>query len=140
MKRKNTKNKIKEIAKKYNLEMVLLFGSQCDKKFIHDENDFDIGFLGKKDLTGKEQVSLNCDLMVFFNSNKIDLTDLKTVNPFLRQEIAQNSQLLYGNQMDYLKFRAFAFRDYIIHQKLFDLGDILIKKRQQLLKEKIYGK
>lgn len=137
----NHNQKIKQIGEKYNLNLFLLFGSQVKgKKNLHQESDFDVAYLSKKKLTGKEQIELNCDLMNIFESDRIDMVNLKNVNSFLRQEIAKNNQLLFGDELDYLEFKAFAFRDYIDHQSLFDLQNILMEKRHQLLKEKIYGK
>lgn len=134
------KQKIRDLAKRYNLKLILLFGSRIKKKFLHLESDFDIAYLGKRDLTGEEEINLNCDLVDIFNSDKIDLVDLKKANPFLRYEVAKNSDLLYGNEIEYLEFKAFAFRDYINHRPLFDLRDFLIERRHKLLKESIYGK
>ncbi|MBU2578882.1 hypothetical protein KKA09_02080 [Patescibacteria group bacterium] len=137
------KQNFEKIAKKYELDLLLLFGSQVkNKKYIHQESDFDIAFAttAKKELNGKELIDLNCDLIDIFNCDRIDMVNLKNEDPFLRQEIAKNSQLLFGDEMDYLEFKAFAFRDYIDHQSLFDLQDILMKKRHQLLGELIYGK
>jgi len=70
---KSHKEKIKEIAKKYDLDLVLLFGSQVkDKKYLHQESDFDIAYLSKKDLNLMEEAQLICDLMPIFKSEKID--------------------------------------------------------------------
>lgn len=135
------KKKINKIAKKYALDLVLLFGSQTkNKKRLHRESDFDVAYLSKRDLPGKEIIDLNCDLIDIFGNDRVDLVNLRRIDPLLRYEIAQNSQLLYGGEMDYLEFKAFAFRDYIAHQNLFDLRELLIKKRQRLLKQSIYGK
>ncbi len=132
--------KIKNIAKKYDLNLLLLFGSQAkDKKFLHKESDFDIAYRSKKDLSGKEIIDLNCDFIDFFHCDRIDLVDLKKDNPLLKYEIAQNSKLLYGEEIDYLEFKALAFRKYVDSQPLFKLQDILIKKRQEFLRNKIYG-
>lgn len=137
----NFQQKIKEIAKKYNLNLVLLFGSQVkNKKYLHRESDFDIAYLSRRELTGKEIIDLNCDFIDFFHCDRIDLVDLKKDNPLLKYEIAQNSKLLYGEEMDYLEFKATAFKSYIDHQPLFKLEDILIRKRHEFLKESIYGK
>lgn len=134
------KQKIDESAKKYSLKLVLLFGSHSREEFLHKESDFDIAYLSEEDLNAREVIDLNCDLMDIFNSDRIDLVDLKKTNPFLRYEIAKNCKLLFGDQMEYLEFKAFAFRDYINHQPLFQLRDFLIKKRQNLLRKSIYGK
>ena len=103
------------------------------------ESDFDIAYRSKKDLSGKEIIDLNCDFIDFFHCDRIDLVDLKKDNPLLKYEIAQNSKLLYGEEIDYLKFKALAFRKYVDSQPLFKLQDILIKKRQEFLRNKIYG-
>jgi len=136
------KRKLKEIAERYRLALMILFGSQVKKQpyQLYQESDFDVAYLSKKDLSGKEIIDLDCDLIDVFNSDRVDLTDLRNANPFLRYEIAKNSQLLYGKEMDYLDFKAFAFKDYINHRSLFELRDFLMKKRHRLLGKFIYGK
>ncbi|MBU4298623.1 nucleotidyltransferase domain-containing protein [Patescibacteria group bacterium] len=136
------KRKLKELAEKYQLRMMILFGSQVRKqpRQLHQESDVDVAYLSKKDLSGKEIIALDCDLIDVFSQDRVDLTNLRQDNPFLRYEIAKNSQLLYGKEMDYLEFKAFAFKDYVNHQPLFDLTSILIRRRHLLLREKIYGK
>lgn len=129
------KKKIQEIAEKYDLKMLLLFGSQLkSKKLLHPESDVDIAYASKKKLTGDETVDLNCDLIDIFEHSKIDMVDLKKAPPLLRFEISQNSKMLFGDEMDYLEFKAQAFRIYIDAKPLFKLRDLLIRKRQELLK------
>lgn len=131
--------KLNKLAEKYQLRLVILFGSRVKEK-LHQESDFDIAYLPKKELSGKGIIDLNCDLMEVFKTDKVDLVDLRKVNPFLRFEIAKKSQLLYGKEMDYLNFKAFAFKDYINHLPLFDLESVLIKRKHELLRKKIYAK
>lgn len=132
------KEKIKRLAGKYQLKLMVLFGSQTKRKRVHKESDFDVAYLSKKDLSGKKIIDLNCDLMEFFQTDRVDLVDLKKADPFLRYEIAKNSQLLYGREMDYLEFKAFAFKDYINHRPLFELRELLMKKRHQSLAKFLY--
>jgi len=134
------KRQIKRIAEKYQLRMMLLFGSQVKRTHLHQESDFDIAYLSKKDLSGKEIIGLNCDLIDVFHNDRVDLVNLRKVNPLLRYEIAKNSQLLFGKEMDYLEFKAFAFKDYINHQPLFELRDFLMKKRHKSLGKFIQDK
>jgi len=134
------KKQFNKIAEKYGLKLLLLFGSQVNKKNLHQESDFDIAYLAERELKGREQIDLNCDLMDIFHSDKIDMVNLKNVDPLLRYEIAINSELLYGDGLDYLESNAFAFRTYIDSQRLFDLEDILVEKRHKLLEQSIYGK
>lgn len=151
------KRKIEEVAEKYHIGLMILFGSRAKKQLrhFHQEADFDIAYLSKsersegedeayasspKDLSGKEIIDLDCDLMDVFSSDRIDLMDLRKANPFLRYEIARNSQLLFGEEIDYLNFKSFAFKDYINHETLFDLSSVLIRRKHELLRKKIYGK
>lgn len=131
------KEKINQCAKKYQLKLMILFGSQVKRS--QKESDFDIAYLSKKDLSGKEIIDLNCDLIDTFNNDRIDLVDLRRANPFLRYEIAKNSQLLFGKEMDYLEFKAFAFKDYVNHRPLFELRDFLMERHHQSLGKFIYG-
>ena len=72
-------------------------------------------------------------------AEKIDLTNLQTATPLLLHEIFENSQLIYGDELDYEEQRARAFRKYIDAQPLFALRRAMIEKRQQQLKKKIYA-
>ena len=126
--------RIGEIAGKYGLKLLLLFGSRAkDKKNIREDSDFDFAYLSEKKLDIKQEIELNCDLIDAFGCDKVDLVDLRKDNPLLRYEIYRNSKLLYGNEIDYLEFKAFAFKDYINHKPLFELRDFLMNKRHKLL-------
>jgi len=39
---------MREIAQKYDLRLVLLFGSQVDGKQLHNESDFDVAYKQEK--------------------------------------------------------------------------------------------
>jgi len=58
---KINKGKIKEIAQKYNLEMVLLFGSQVNGRTKPD-SDIDIAYSAQKLLSTDEKIGLNKEL------------------------------------------------------------------------------
>jgi predicted nucleotidyltransferase len=134
------KEGIKELAKEFNLKLVLLFGSQSSSK-THKESDIDFAVLPEKGLTFEQEISLNTKLSGLFGDAKIiDLINLRKVNPLLRYEIAKNSLLIYGKEKEFLGFKALAFRSYIEHLPLLALENLLIKKRQRLFAESIYGK
>ncbi|MCX6789586.1 MAG: nucleotidyltransferase domain-containing protein, partial [Candidatus Gribaldobacteria bacterium] len=132
------KEKIKEIAQKYNLEMVLLFGSQVNGRAKPD-SDVDIAYSAQKQLSTDERIDLNNDLGDLFHKDIVDQVDIRSANPLLLHEISQNSQLLFGKEIDYLEFKAFAFRNYIDSESLFNLEDLLIKKKHKELGKLIYG-
>jgi len=136
---KINKGKIKEIAQKYNLEMVLLFGSQVNGRTKPD-SDIDIAYSAQKLLSTDEKIGLNNELCDLFHKDIVDQVDIRNANPLLLHEISTNSQLLFGKEIDYIKFRTRAFRVFIDSESLFKLKESLIKKRQKFLSEMIYAK
>ena len=124
------KNKqINKIAKKYDLELLLLFGSQvANKKYLHKESDFDIAYLSKRDLDLMEESKLICDLMPVFKSEKVDLVNLRKANPLLMQQIFANHKLMYcRNPEIYSLYQIYAMKRYIEAKPLFDLNRQFIK-------------
>lgn len=130
--------KIVKIAREFGLSLVLLFGSRV-KGITGFDSDFDIAYQAARALTGNEKINLNCVFMDVFHSDKIDMVDIAQANPLLKYEIFKNSQLLFGQEFDYQTLKTRAFRCYVDAQPLFQLQDALLKKRHNILKEKIYG-
>ena len=133
------KEKIKELAKEFNLNLLLIFGSQAANQTL-PESDVDFAFLAKKDLSFKDEILLNTKLSALFEDKKIiDLVNLRKANPLLKQEVTKNCLLLYGKEEDFFELKAAIFKDYVDHLSLLELEDFLIKKRQKLLANSIYG-
>ena len=70
---KTKKKTIKEIAKKYSLELILIFGSRASGK-NYQGSDFDVAYLSKKELDLEKEARLILDLTPVFKSENIDLT------------------------------------------------------------------
>ena len=134
---KINKKEIEKIAQKYNLEMILLFGSQVNGRAKPD-SDVDIAYSAQKQLSTNEKIDLNNDLCDFFKKDIVDQVDIKNANPLLLYEISQNSKLIFGKEIDYLEFKTFAFRNYIDSESLFNLEKFLIKKKHKELGKLIY--
>lgn len=135
---KEIKNKIEEFALKNNVGFVVLFGSQAVRS-AKKESDIDIA------------IYLNDNRFVFGNAEmfseildglrnvfesqglEIDIVDLRTADILLRYEIISKGNLLYGDEIDYENYKSFARRDYMDARQLFDLEDLLITKRQNLI-------
>ena len=125
------------------IKMIILFGSQVSKK-TRSDSDYDIAVLTDE----KNNISdlKNYNKMLVFLSEalgipdfKLDLTNLNNANPFLQNEIAIVSQLIYGNENAFAAFKASAMREYIATGDLRELEEKLINKRQKILAEKIYA-
>lgn len=136
------KQKLEKYAKEKGIKFVVLFGSQANGS-PKKESDFDAAVFLKNEKDFFGDFDLYSDLLdnlskiLDINMDKLDLTDLAKANILLRYEITSKGKLLFGDEDDYAQYRTFAFRDYIDAKPLFDLEDLLIRKRQSLIKQAI---
>lgn len=130
------KTEIKGLAEKYKIKFIVLFGSRA-KGVPREDSDFDMAVYTDEfnDLNAYNAVLFGLAEILKIPAENVDLTNLKNANPLLRYEITKEGKLLYGNEMDYLNFIAFAFRDYIAARSLLDLEHFLIKKRHKILEK-----
>lgn len=116
------KSLLKKIAQKYNLKLILIFGSQVEDK-IHPNSDLDIAVLPKDNRIfglGK-YTSLIFDLKRVFPKKEIDLTFINKATPLLLKKISDTALLLFGDQRTFVEFRLKAFKyfqDYLPYFKI----------------------
>jgi len=118
------KKKLADIAQKYSLELLLLFGSQVTGK-THQESDFDIGYLASSRLDLDEQGRLINDLLAIVkpkDERLINLVPIRNANALLLYAMTKNAQVLYeGQPMTFARLRAYAFKKYIETKPLYEL-------------------
>lgn len=124
------KPKIGELAKKHNLSLVLLYGSQASGK-ISKDSDIDIAVLGIRPISTEGLIGLHNEFAQIFEVKEIDVKSLHNTDALFRYQVMHNAILLYGRSYDYNTFKAYAFRDYHDSKDLFRLKEILTKKRIQ---------
>ena len=132
---KEQKRKIEKVGRKYNLKMVLLYGS-CATGKKKAGSDLDIAVLGQEPIEMNKLLEIHNDIADIFGDSRqqeLDLKSLHDVNPFFRFEVMRHSVLLYENPVDYYSFKAYAFRDFQDSQSLFNLLRVIIRKRQRYL-------
>lgn len=132
---KKQKEKIQQLGKKYNLKLILLYGSFARGE-NHPGSDVDIAVLGKEAINLDTLLSIYSEMYAIFGQNQqgeLDLNSLHNVNPIYRFYVMRDSILLFGKTVDYYSFKAYTFRDYQESQSLLKLMDILIYKRQKYL-------
>ena len=120
---KKTKNQkqIKKIAKKYKIKLLLLFGSQANKK-THKLSDVDVAYLSQKTLCLKKESNLIIDLMPFFKSEYIDLVNICQASPLLLYAIVNNCKKIYQSEPLLLaNLQCYAFKSFIEAKPLFQL-------------------
>ncbi|OGW58722.1 MAG: hypothetical protein A2Y48_10465 [Nitrospirae bacterium RIFCSPLOW2_12_42_9] len=129
-------------ASRNNIRFIVLFGSQT-QALSQEGSDYDIAvslkggksFMSDFDVYSQILDGLSTILQIAYE--KIDLTDLDNANILLRYEVTCRGKLLYGDELEYLELKSFAYRDYIDAKRLFDLERDLIGKRQKMILESL---
>jgi len=120
-----------KIANKYELKLLLLFGSQITGK-THKESDFDIAYLGKKILTIEDEGRLILDLMPALNvtdERLINLVNIKKASPLLFYAMTSKCKVLFAeDSLIFPTLRAYAFKKYIETGSLFKLKEMRLRK------------
>jgi len=108
------------LAKKYGLDLLVLFGSQTDGR-IHKRSDVDIAYFPQQrkfDLD--DQSKLAIDLMSVFGRGDIDMVDLRSAPPLLMRKIADNCIVLHEREKSiFNNFYIRAIRAYFDNKILF---------------------
>lgn len=123
------KNKIAEIAKRYNLSLVVLFGSQVSG-FTHKESDVDVAFLSDDKISFEDEVSLNADLIEVFKNNNISTVDFRKASPLLLKQIVKNAKILYEKVPHIFdEMFLYALRVYEEAEPIFKLREEYVKRK-----------
>lgn len=116
-----SKTVLKKIAKKHKIKLILMFGSQINKK-THQMSDIDIGVLLEKNSLGFKKYScLLDDFQKIFSGKKLDLAIINNAGPLFLKKILENYQLLYGKKKELAKLKLYSFHQFCDYQKYFDL-------------------
>lgn len=107
---------LQKIAKDYDLDLLILFGSQVTGK-THKESDFDIGYRSKRKLDLNEESALMFDLMPIVecrNELFMNLVNLKTLRPLFLYSMTIKVQVLYEAKENlFHSLQAYAYKSYI---------------------------
>ena len=122
MSKKKNQKEIEKIARRYNLSLILAFGSQITGK-IHPDSDLDIAVLGKKILNQENYSALLFDLIKIFPEKEIDLVIINHADPLLLKKILENCRLLYGSKRGLANLKMYSFSRYCDYQKYFNLEE-----------------
>lgn len=126
------KKKFKNLAQKYSLELLLLFGSRVSGK-THQESDYDIAYLSKRKFSLDKQGRLIMDLLPLigeYDERLINLVNIKKASPLLLYAMTTNSLVLFEKKpASFACLRAYAFKKYIETKPLYK------EKAERLQKE-----
>ncbi|MBI4117269.1 MAG: nucleotidyltransferase domain-containing protein [Parcubacteria group bacterium] len=123
--------KLKEIERKYDLRLLILFGSRVSGK-LHKESDYDIAYLSKRILSFEDEGRLIIDLMKVVETSDerlINLVNIREAGPLLLKEIFREHQVLFKEKGDtYHAYKIYSIKNYLDSRSLFELRDFRIKK------------
>lgn len=130
---------LQKIAQKYNLRLLLLFGSQVEAKQLHKESDFDVAYLSRRKLSLMEEAQMIVDLVPYFHSENIDLVNLKNASPLLYYAVFDKCQVLFQeNKLLFPTLRVYAFRKFVEMRPIYELQHQRLKEYAKSIGEK-YG-
>lgn len=127
---------IKELAVKYNLKLIMLFGS-ATKKTFRDRSDLDIAVLGDKNFYQKHYSDFIYDLVEVENLEKreIEVVPISDINPILLYNIFNEGIPLYKrNEEEYWRTCNWARHSYEENKRFFYGRKELMEKRLAKIK------
>ncbi len=86
---------IDELVQKYDLDLLILFGSRA-KDRAREDSDIDVAYLSKKPLSDEQWDEMMCSIMANTHINRVDLVNLNHEHGLLiRYQIFTTGKLLY---------------------------------------------
>lgn len=129
---------LESACEKLGLKLVVLFGSRATgSPPPQDSSDLDLAV--RRPPKTVETVDLYSALFDVFPTYDLDLVSLEETDPLFRYEIFSRGRLLYGDEMDFLEWKARAYREYMDSQDLRNLEEILFQKKITWIKQQIHG-
>ena len=122
------------ICRDFGVRLLILFGSRatgCPPPTRDSDLDLAVLFIERQDL--KSVLRLEDALSRIFGTIPMDLADLSRADPLFRWEIFARGKLLCGEELEFLQYRAYAYRDYKDSQDLRDLENVLLEKRMRYI-------
>ena len=125
------KPQVKNLAEKYGLSLLMLFGSQVTGK-THKESDFVVAYLADKKLSFEDEGRIIIEIAKIIGARDerlVNLCNIKESGALLLKEIFDRHQVLFcADRNVYDSYKIFSVKNFIESRPLFDLRDFLIKK------------
>ena len=112
--------KIKAVAEKYDLEFVVLFGSQATGQ-THEKSDVDLGVISRSEVNWGQ---LFLDFSFLFRRNDVETVNLAMASPTLWRAVARDGKLLYEkNEGFYRRWKIYAWKIWLDTSRLRQMRD-----------------
>ena len=133
------KKQVGEIGKAHTLRFIILHGSYA-KGTPNKGSDLDIAIVKERRIPFEELLNIHGEFGAIFGDNRereLDVTSLHGADLLLRYYVTRDGLLLYGDPTDFNEFKAYARRSFEDAQKLFRLEEVMLKKQNRLILEKL---
>jgi predicted nucleotidyltransferase len=111
------KSKAAELARKYDLDMVVLFGSRADDTATK-RSDVDIAYARSEQLSFDDQLSIGTDLARLYGTEEADVVYLNRTSPVFMYQIMKKAKLLFSKSSSiFPSFFSFAIKR--LHENMF---------------------
>lgn len=115
------KQKIKRLAAKYKLKLIMVFGSFA-RGTAKANSDIDIAVVSLGKLSMSDELELAAELAEILKG-EIDLAAVNHANPLFLHQISRDAVLLGGSKTDFFKFKLNAFHRYNDYAPYFKLEE-----------------
>jgi len=121
---------LESIAKRHDLRLIVLFGSQVSGR-THPESDVDVAVLTRRPISDSKRLALWRDLGDVLGA-EVDLTFLDRVGPVLQNRIAREGKLLYeAGRYEWETYRSYLLRRYWDSAKFIEATERYVARRVQ---------
>ena len=104
---------MQELAKRFQLNLLVLLGSYDTGNFRPGESDIDIAFLSEDLKDMRRQLELINELSRIFRYSKIDLIDLQKASGLLKYEVANKGRILFERSEGlFERYKLYCYRYY----------------------------
>ncbi|OGI94397.1 hypothetical protein A3A03_03835 [Candidatus Nomurabacteria bacterium RIFCSPLOWO2_01_FULL_40_18] len=125
-----------ELANKYELKLVILFGSQVSGR-IHQESDFDVAYFSEKELSLEEESGFMYGLMPILkirDERLVNIVDMKTAGPLMLYSVTSKGRVLFERKPSFfLSLKLYAWKVFVDTQSFRDNYFRIVKKRIQAM-------
>ncbi len=122
------KEKIRELAPQFDLQLAVLFGSQARGR-THRDSDIDIAVQGKYGvLDFSKMIEFTTKLYSVLGTDKVKVVDIAHMSPLFRRQVSDDGILLFEKKADlFARFSMLTNHLYIEAKPLFALREQYIK-------------
>ncbi|MBI4173147.1 MAG: nucleotidyltransferase domain-containing protein [Candidatus Aenigmarchaeota archaeon] len=123
------RKKMAQLAAKFGVEMLVLFGSQA-RGDAHKSSDVDIAYLAPGGLSLRREAQLAAALSHACHAKDIDLVPLRHMQPLLAYQVAKSGKVLYeGRRSLFNSFSLYAIKLYHESRPLMAMREERLRQR-----------